>query len=697
MASQALSTRHWGLHSGAQEKGTLSFESSIFHLHDEKSEHEHGHTSTSEDDLMKFDSRKIIAPRHPRWANVVARITIDDETGHIMSLEYTKHMTEKDLHRNLPSVRDIRTVLLHFSLVTPNQQLKQSFQTFAALPVDETTQQTSQIQTTVQYELSVGSDHSGVIAKDLLKSLILASVSLDDAVVDPWMKATRYGRVDFAEVCCTSDSLLSGAVTSLGGRAVQYSHWNGFDLTTKAGTDKLKKRIFVMTPLCSTQRSQQSQSRSRFHRVQMNILVVFLWLVKQDWCEAILEQMWGSTSLCRGGVFFELIEQFHSGRTPGCQWSSLADGMLSSKSWFFICSHRRWSDLLCSRRCLLDHSHQTLEKETLRYTPQLVKTVAKEIMKEESSKQIRSQTCCSVTIDSKNHLVAPAVSTDDYPVIQEDAHRRLSEEELRASDLLTEEERETARTIVSRLHVELGHSDPRGMIGSLRRKHAHRHTIATARKFSCSACGESQRRRLRPVAARILHEPGTCLQVDQFEWKHPVLNLHELGTIMVDAGSRAASVTIHRVMDVEHGLGNVTGDIMLATLLNHWVKYYGKPDIVRTDPERAFRDQGFRRGLAAKSMRLDIDPGDASWKTGVLGKTLDTIKQSATRVARTTPDSVTIQEVVDECTTAHNDLHRNRGFSPWQLLLGKTPTDKSVCENPDLAQCSVEVVDEAAK
>ena len=27
-----------------------------------------------------------------------------------------------------------------------------------------------------------------------------------------------------------------------------------------------------------------------------------------------------------------------------------------------------------------------------------------------------------------------------------------------------EEERETARTMVSRLHVELGHSDPRGMI-----------------------------------------------------------------------------------------------------------------------------------------------------------------------------------------------------------------------------------------
>ena len=71
-------------------------------------------------------------------------------------------------------------------------------------------------------------------------------------------------------------------------------------------------------------------------------------------------------------------------------------------------------------------------------------------------------------------------------------------------------------------------------------------------------------------------------------------------------------------MDTEHDLGNVTGEIMLNTLLHHWVKYCGKPDIVRTDLERAFRDQGYRRGLAAKSIRLDIDPGDASWKTGVL-------------------------------------------------------------------------------
>ena len=173
----------------AQEKGTLSSESSILHLHDEKSEHEHKHTSASEDDLLKllslaectqtwtrFDKRaktyRTTSSSGPLWENVVARITIDDKTGHIMSLEYTKHMTEKHLHRQLPSVRNIRTVLLHFSPVTPNQQLKQSFQTFPAIPVDETTQQTPQIQTALQDELSVGSERPGVIAKDLFKSLI---------------------------------------------------------------------------------------------------------------------------------------------------------------------------------------------------------------------------------------------------------------------------------------------------------------------------------------------------------------------------------------------------------------------------------------------------------------------------------------------------------------------------------------------
>ena len=89
-------------------------------------------------------------------------------------------MDEKDVHRNLPSVRDMRTLLLHCSLVTPNQQLKQSFQTTRHL--------TSQTQPFLNDELSDGSDRSGVIVKELFKHLIMSAVSLDEAVTDPWMQ-----------------------------------------------------------------------------------------------------------------------------------------------------------------------------------------------------------------------------------------------------------------------------------------------------------------------------------------------------------------------------------------------------------------------------------------------------------------------------------------------------------------------------
>ena len=214
-------------------------------------------------------------------------------------------------------------------------------------------------------------------------------MSLDDAVIDPWMQATRYGRVDFAEIFCTSDSLLIEAVTANGGRAVQYSHWNGFDLTTKAGTDRLKEdllgnkpRVVWMILPCTTQRTQQSLTRSRFHRIQMNILLVFLWLVKQDRCEAILEEMWGSARLGRGGVFFESKEKF--------QWQS---------TWMFVrvislmvhflpnlgtSSAHVDVGQIC---CVLDDVSMIIPikhwRKKLQYTLRRVKTVAKEVIKAE--------------------------------------------------------------------------------------------------------------------------------------------------------------------------------------------------------------------------------------------------------------------------------------------------------------------------
>ena len=57
-----------------------------------------------------------------------------------------------------------------------------------------------------------------------------------------------------------------------------------------------------------------------------------------------------------------------------------------------------------------------------------------------------------------------------------------------------------------------------------------------------------------------------------------MLNLHVLGTIIVAAGSRGASVTIQRAMDTEHGLDSATCESIMNIFLNHKIKYHGKPN-----------------------------------------------------------------------------------------------------------------------
>ena len=68
--------------------------------------------------LITTRERKLIAPRHPLDHCGMARIAIDDKTGHITSQDHTKHMNEKDVYQNLTSGRDIRTLLHHCSTMT---------------------------------------------------------------------------------------------------------------------------------------------------------------------------------------------------------------------------------------------------------------------------------------------------------------------------------------------------------------------------------------------------------------------------------------------------------------------------------------------------------------------------------------------------------------------------------------------------
>ena len=168
-------------------------------------------------------------------------------------------------------------------------------------------------------------------------------------------------------------------------------------------------------------------------------------------------------------------------------------------------------------------------------------------------------------------------------------------------------------------------------------------------------------------------EPGAVLQMDNFYWKHPLKEVHVKGTLLVDASSRAAVIRIWRTAPRQELLGNVSATEARQMLQESWFKFYGRPETVMTDPEGCFRERLFREWLASKNVKWDPLPAEAAWRIGILDEVLDVLRNAATRAARRAPEDTSCEALFDDCTEAHNELHRRRGYSPFQLLIGRSP------------------------
>ena len=218
---------------------------------------------------------------------------------------------------------------------------------------------------------------------------------------------------------------------------------------------------------------------------------------------------------------------------------------------------------------------------------------------------------------SSNPATETVPVVEEHPVVPE----RTEPSEVEEHPVVPEE-REVCDALVHRLHRELGHSDIRGMVDSLRQNRAHPTVLAAAKIMQCTACQESARMLSRPVSSGKVMEPGAVLQMDNFHWKHPTKEVHVKGTLLVDASSRAAVVRIWRTAPRQELLGNVSASEARQVLQESWFKFYGRPETVMTDPEGCFRERLFREWLASKNVKWDPQPAEAAWRIGILDKSV---------------------------------------------------------------------------
>ena len=348
-----------------------------------------------------------------------------------------------------------------------------------------------------------------------------------------------------------------------------------------------------------------------------------------------------------GGCIHERLKGFHRAWVPACAWGLRTDSSgYAEGGWRVVTSMRSVADLLASRSCNEGHWHRPVEgvfppaaslphlcrrlmptflgRPTPMELAELVAgaTIRRRLRGKQSTqrRQTGKQPPPSGSLpQSSNPATEAEPEVEEQSVMPEETvtWRPLTEAEKIAWNALSPEEREVCDALVHRLHRELGHSDIRGMVDSLRENHAHPTVLAAAKLMHCTASQESARMLSRPVTSGKVMEPGAVLHMDNFYWKHPTKEVHVKGTLVVDASSRAAVVRIWRTAPRQELLGNVSASEARRMLQESSFKFYGRPETVMTDLEGCFRERLFREWLASKNVRWDPQPAEAAWRIGI--------------------------------------------------------------------------------
>ena len=436
----------------------------------------------------------------------------------------------------------------------------------------------------------------------VIRDLLAAARQMDETMVSAFTAACSFRRLDLALVNPgTVQTILVDDVTAAGGTAEE---WSDGDLTTVRGAQKLRDWFVMKSPrivwfCCPTENSTPSKNchltaaqscsrhQSREHRIQRHMSNLAADMASSAQCDIVLEIPWNSRAVRFGGCIHERLKGFHCAWVPACAWCLRTDSIgYAEGGWRVVASMRSVADLLVSRSCNATHWHRSVEgifppaaslshlcrrlmpivlrrpapmelaelvagatiKRRLRSKQTIQRRLTKKQPLSGNGLPQSSDPATETVPDVEEHPILPdrtePSKVEEHPVVPErtEPWRPLTETEKNAWNTLSPEEREVCDALVHRLHRELGHSDIRGMVDSLRQNRAHPTVLAAAKLMHCTACQESARMLSRPVTSGTVMEPGAVLQMDNFYWKH-LKEVHVKGLFKSGCGSDLANCT----------------------------------------------------------------------------------------------------------------------------------------------------------
>ena len=214
-----------------------------------------------------------------------------------------------------------------------------------------------------------------------------------------------------------------------------------------------------------------------------------------------------------------------------------------------------------------------------------------------------------------------------------------------------------------KLHKNLGHPDPAVLSRHLQMQGSPPHVIAGVQDYVCDSCVESKKPfHQRPAK---LHEPkefNQMLGMDAFYWSGRgqfqcyVLHVHD----------EASGFHLARRLDGRNL------DHAIPAFQSMWLSWAGAPDSIYLDPAGEFCADRWSSFL--QSQNISVFMSAEVWQKGRIERHGHILKEMLSRMDTDVPfqDIQQFDDALLMCCQSKNSLTRSHGYSPEQLVLGKS-------------------------
>ena len=233
---------------------------------------------------------------------------------------------------------------------------------------------------------------------------------------------------------------------------------------------------------------------------------------------------------------------------------------------------------------------------------------------------------------------------------------------------LSEVEKKRINRQLSLIHSSTGHGPYSSMINALKRRGVRPCVLRVAQDFHCSACEEHKRPDARKRATLEVHtERWRSVQLDAAFWKHPTTKEHMQIIVMLDEASR---FLVAKVVSTEKK--GVSASEYIDMFETRWKPYFGIPDIVRTDPEGAWRSEEISEYMQNNGIAFDTIPAEAHWNLTHVERSIQWLKEFLSKSSQNNEEH-SFQDLLGHAVYVWNQREIVRGYSPFQLALGRLP------------------------